>query len=200
MKRSGKQSGKEVADDALLHLIVQGNEDALAALYDRYGKLAYSLAYRMLGDTHGAEDVVQEAFINVWRKANSYVAKRGTARTWLLAVVHHSAVDLCRRRRGKIPAELPLEWEELIADPNDLWSQVSNNLDREELTGCLARIPKEQREAIELAYFSGYSQREIAEIKDVPLGTVKGRIRIGMEKLRDLLVQPEIGDSDHGPR
>lgn len=191
---------RDVADDALLHLIVQGNEDALAELYDRYGKLAYSLAYRMLGDAHGAEDVVQEAFINIWRKAGLYVAKRGTARTWLLAVVHHSAVDLCRRRRGKIPTELPLEWEELVVDPNDLWSEVSNNLDREELTDCLAKIPKEQREAIELAYFGGFSQREIAETKGVPLGTVKGRIRIGMEKLRDLLVQPEIGDSDHGPR
>jgi len=147
---------KEVADDALLSMIVKGDEDALAALYDRYGKLAYSLAYRMLGDTHGAEDVVQEAFINVWRKANSYSSMRGTARTWLLAVVHHSAVDLCRRRRGKIPSELPLKLEELVVDPDDLWSEVANNLDGEELTDCLARIPKEQREAIELAYFGGY--------------------------------------------
>lgn len=191
---------EDMSDEALLHLIAQGDEDALGAIYDRHGKTAYSLAYRMLQDAHNAEDVVQEAFINVWRMASSYAVSRGSARTWLLAVVHHKAVDSTRRRRGVAPKEQPLEWEQLPVDPHDLWDEVSNNLDRENLVNGLSQIPTDQKEAIELAYFGGYTQREIAELKGVPLGTVKGRIRIGMEKLRALLARPELGDTDHEPR
>lgn len=176
-----------MSDEALLEGIACGNENALALLYQRYGGLAYSLAMRIVGDLHGAEDVVQESFLNVWRMAGSFNIRRGSAKTWLLSVVHHKAIDTCRRRR-RLPLDNPNP--DLILPPlevEDVWEEVANNLDREVLTAALSQIPEEQREAIEMAYFGGYTHREISQLKQVPLGTVKGRIRIGMEKLRDLL-------------
>ena len=190
---------EELTDEVLLQLLRLGNESALAALYDRYGKMAYSLAYRILGDVHAAEDAVQEAYINIWRRAGSFSANRGTARTWIMAVVHHRSIDIGRKRRGLTPRELPLEIAQLPEDPHDTWAEVSNTLDRELLIGCLERIPKTQREVIQLAYFEGYTQREIAELKGIPLGTVKGRVRIGMAKLRSLLVELEVGGSTNEP-
>ena len=191
---------EELTDDVLLQLVRLGNESALGALYDRYGKLAYSLAYRILGDIHAAEDAVQEAYINIWRRAGSFSTTRGTARTWIMAVVHHRSIDIGRRRRGMTPRELPLEIAQLPEDPHDTWSEVSNSLDRDLLNGCLEHIPEPQREAIQLAYFEGYTQREMAELKGIPLGTVKGRIRIGMEKLRSLLQEMGLGGSRDEPR
>ena len=117
---------EDLADDILLQLVHLGNESALGALYDRYGKVAYSLAHRMLGDVHAAEDAVQEAFLNIWRRAGSFSASRGTARTWIMAVVHHRSIDIGRKRRGMTPRELPLEMERLPDDPADTWSSVSN--------------------------------------------------------------------------
>ena len=104
---------EDLTDEVLLQLLRLGNESALGALYDRYGKTAYSLAYRVLGDVHAAEDAVQEAFINIWRRAGSFSAARGTARTWIMAVVHHRSIDIGRKRRGMTPRELPLELERL---------------------------------------------------------------------------------------
>ena len=108
---------EDLADDVLLQLVHLGNESALDALYDRHGKVAYSLAYRILGYIHTAEDAVQEAFINIWRRAGSFSAKRGNARSWIMAVVHHKSIDIGRRRRGLTPRELPLEIAQLPEDP-----------------------------------------------------------------------------------
>ena len=191
---------EDLNDEVLLQLLHLGNEGALGALYDRYGKMAYSLAYRILGDIQAAEDAVQEAYINIWRRAGSFNETRGTARTWIMAVVHHRSIDIGRKRRGLAQRELPLELTQLPEDPHDTWSEVSKTLDRELLTVCLNKIPKEQREVIQLAYFEGYTQREIADLKGIPLGTVKGRVRIGMEKLRSLLQELELGGSRHEPR
>ena len=190
---------EELTDESLLQLIQLGDETALGVLYDRHGSVAYSLAYRILGDVHAAEDAVQEAFINIWRRAGSFTANRGAARTWIMAVVHHRSIDLGRRRRGITPRELPLETTQLPEDSHDTWSDVSNSLDRDFLSKCLEQIPENQREAIQLAYFEGYTQREIAELKGIPLGTVKGRIRIGMAKLRGLLLELGIGGSTDEP-
>ena len=176
-------------DEQLMVQVQQGHQWALGVLYDRYGRRAYSLAYRMVGNSHGAEDVVQEAFVNIWREAGSFTHQRGNVRTWLLAVVHHKAVDALRRRRGQAPREISLDLEIPPLQGDDLWAEVANNLDREALEGALAQIPDEQRETIEMAYFEGYTQREISELRLVPLGTVKGRIRIGMEKLREILTR-----------
>ena len=191
---------EELTDEVLLQLLHVGNESALGALYDRYGKSAYSLAFRMLGDVHAAEDAVQEAFINIWRRAGSFSNDRGTARTWIMAVVHHRSIDIGRKRRGIAPRELPLELERLPEALADTWSEVSNTLDGELLRRCLKMIPDDQREAIELAYFGGYTQREISELKGIPLGTVKGRVRIGMAKLRTILQEMGLGGSSDEPR
>ena len=191
---------EELTDEVLLQLLHVGNESALGALYDRYGKQAYSLAFRMLGDVHAAEDAVQEAFINIWRRAGSFSSTRGTARTWIMAVVHHRTIDIGRKRRGIAPRELPLELERLPEAVGDTWTEVSNTLDSELLRRCLRMIPDDQREAIELAYFEGYTQREISELKGIPLGTVKGRIRIGMAKLRGILQELGLGGSTDEPR
>ena len=184
-----------MSDDALLEGIAYGNENALALLYQRYGGLAYSLAMRIVGDLHGAEDVVQESFLKVWRMANSFNIRRGSAKTWLLSVVHHKAIDSCRRRRGRPPDNRSPDLTPPPLEVEDVWEEVANNLDREALTAALSQIPAQQREAIEMAYFGGYTHREISELKQVPLGTVKGRIRISMEKLRDLLTCGQPGGS-----
>lgn len=190
---------EELTDEVLLQQVHLGNESALGALYDRHGKAAYSLAYRMLGDVHAAEDAVQEAFVNVWRRAGSFRNARGTARTWVMAVVHHRSIDIGRKRRGIAPRELPLDLTLLPADSHDTWSEVSNTLDRALLKECLEQIPLEQREVIELAYFQGHTQREIAELKGIPLGTVKGRVRIGLQKLRSLVLELGLGGSTDEP-
>jgi len=122
---------EELTDEDLLQLLHVGNESALGALYDRYGKSAYSLAFRMLGDVHAAEDAVQEAFINIWRRVGSFSNARGTARTWIMAVVHHRSIDIGRERRGIAPRELPLESERLPEALGDTWTEVSNKLDGE---------------------------------------------------------------------
>ena len=182
-------TGDEQSDEHVMLAISKGDEDSLGLLYDRYGKLSFSLAYRILGDDGQAEDVVQEAFIKVWRMARTFNTVRGSARTWLLSIVHHQAVDACRSRRGAPPLELSEELQGTLRAPTDVWDEVSGNLDREALLHALAQIPDDQRTTIELAYFRGYTHREIADLAKVPLGTVKGRIRIGMNKLRDLLIE-----------
>ena len=178
-----------MSDEALLEGIAYGNETALALLYQRYGGLTYSLAVRIVGDLHAAEDVVQESFLNIWRMAHSFNVRRGSAKTWLLSVVHHKAIDACRRRRGRLPDNANPDLIPLPLEVEDVWEEVA----------ALSLIPEDQREAIEMAYFGGYTHREISELKQVPLGTVKGRIRIGMEKLRDLLTRRQPGGFRYDP-
>ncbi len=180
-------------DEALLHRVAAGDEGAFATLYDRLGRVAYSFAYRMLGYGDGAEDVVQEAFLSIWRAAGSFDVEKGNARTWLMSVVHHRAVDTLRRRRGQQPMDLSIESIQQLAGPENVWDQVARNIDKEAIERVLAQIPQEQRHVIDLAYFGGYTHTEIAERVGVPLGTVKGRIRIGVEKLKRLLQERDAG-------
>lgn len=159
-------------------------------LFDRYVKLAYSLACRIVGDGTDAEDVVQEAFTSVWRMSASFNFERGSVKTWVLSVVHHRSIDLVRRRRGQTSLDTEIE----VADNRPgVWNEVSLVLDREIIVAALKQIPEEQKRVIEMAYFGGYTHREIAELTKLPLGTVKGRIRMGMEKLRDLIKDPQVG-------
>ena len=174
-------------------------EEVFNDIVEEYSTFAFNVAYRMLRKVEDAEDAVQEAFINIWRRAGSFSTARGTARTWIMAVVHHRSIDIGRKRRGIAPRELPLELERLPEDASDTWSEVANTMDGEMLRRCLKMIPDDQREAIELAYFEGYTQREISEAKGIPLGTVKGRIRIGMAKLRGMLHEMGLGGSTDEP-
>jgi RNA polymerase sigma-70 factor (ECF subfamily) len=183
------------SDDALLDAIRRRDETAIAALYDRYGRLAFGLAYRVLGERNAAEDVVQEAFLSVWRRAASFETARGSARTWVLSIVHHRAIDRLRGTAGRIRQDAPIDDFERTLATEDPWREVSQVIQRETLQRAIATLPDAQRQAVELAYFDGYTQQEIAQKMDVPVGTVKGRLRLAMQRLRSLLAGIE-GDQE----
>ncbi len=164
--------------------VVSGDLGALERLYETYGVMAFSIAFRITGDRAAAEDVVQDAFLGAWRNAARYVDARGSVRTWFLSIVHHRAIDAVRRRRPT--SELPEpegNLPESLTMP-DTWAEVAVGIDRAAVDIALARISDVQREAIELAYFGGLTQTEIAKRTGVPLGTVKGRLRLGLQGLR----------------
>jgi RNA polymerase sigma-70 factor (ECF subfamily) len=182
-------SATDDADMAALARIDDGALDALEELYDRYRIVAYSIAVRITADPTLAEDVLQEAFLGVWRNAGRYQAGRGSVKTWLLAIVHHRAIDAVRRRRPT--DELP---DGTAVPPAaftvpDIWGEVAAGLDAETVRAALATLPDAQREAIELAYYGGLSQQEIASRIGAPLGTVKGRMRLGLLAMRRFLVE-----------
>ena len=180
-------SPADVADRAVLVRLADGELDALGDLYDRYKTMAYSIAYRITNDPSLAEDVVQDAFLGVWRNAARYIEGRGSVKTWLLAIVHHRAIDTVRRRRPT--TELPdveLPPPSALTLP-DVWAEVVAVLDAETVRVALDVLSDVQREAIELAYFGGLTQQEIAERTATPLGTVKSRMRLGLLAMRRTL-------------
>ncbi len=162
-----------------------GETGAFAALYDRHGRAAYSLAYRMMGERQGAEDVLQEAFLDVWRAANSYRAEKGSVRTWILSIVHNRGIDqlrsAARRRQIRDRAEAVTP----TSQPSEAFAETWRNSQREQVREALRVLPSEQLKVLELAYFSGYTHAEIAQLLDLPLGTVKGRMRLGLKKIRE---------------
>jgi len=173
-----------LSDEALVALVARSDETALAELYDRVGGVAYGLAFRVLRDESLAEDAVQEAFLGLWRTAGSFVPERAKASTWLLTLVHRRAVDLVRReqRRRSDPLDDAPEPTTGSAE-DDAWLR----LERERVQGALAQLPDQQREAIELAYYGGFTQSELADRLGQPLGTIKSRMFSGLARLRELL-------------
>jgi RNA polymerase sigma-70 factor (ECF subfamily) len=184
------------ADRAALARIADGDLDALEELYDRYKTMAYSIAYRITNDATLAEDVVQDAFLGAWRNAARYLEGRGSVKTWLLSIVHHRAIDAIRRRRPT--TQLP-ERED-VPPPSltlpDVWAEVAAGLDAEAVRGALAVLSDVQREAIELAYFGGLTQQEIADRTGTPLGTIKSRMRLGLLAMRRSLTGDEVAERD----
>jgi RNA polymerase sigma-70 factor (ECF subfamily) len=176
-----------VSDEGVLDLLARHAPEGIEVLYDRYGRLAFSLALRILGDEGAAEDVVQEAFLAIWRRSATYRPERGSLRTWACSIVHHRAVDRLRGRSGRARQDIPLEATPADANLSDTWEAVAAELERDDIRAALGRLPAEQRQTIELAYFGGYTQSEISALMKVPLGTVKGRTRIALGKLRDTL-------------
>ncbi len=172
-------------DDALMLALAQRDLTALASLYDRYGRVAYALAYRILGEPEGAEDVVHDAFISAWRGAATYRTDRGNVRGWLLSIVHHRSVDVLRRKTSFRPA--PLEAAEQRPAEDDTAAEGIRNVEHASVRAALEALPPAQRRTVELAYFGGYTHVELAELMGVPLGTVKGRMRIALQKLRHAL-------------
>jgi RNA polymerase sigma-70 factor (ECF subfamily) len=179
-----------LSDEALIAQLRERNTQAFGMLYDRHSRVAFGLAYRMVGDPSAAEDVVQEAFLALWRQAESFQPGRATARTWLLSIVHHRAIDRLRRASTREVPEAAVEsTQDRIDESIDVEQQVGISLDAEQVRKALGALPTDQRHAIELAYFGGLSHSEIAHKLGVPLGTVKGRLRIGLQKMRMLLDQ-----------
>lgn len=175
-----------LADEDLISL-VETNDDpqAFATLYDRHSRAAFSLAYRMMGEHHAAEDLVQESFLKLWRAARSYRPERASVRTWLLSIVHNRAIDQLRSRASRRRTQEKVEAVAPRFEPSEAFAQSLANSQREQVREAMRSLPQEQLKILELAYFSGYSHVEIAELLDVPLGTVKGRMRLGLKKIRD---------------
>ena len=182
-------------DEALMHAIQSKDLGALEEMYDRHHRTALAVAYRVLGDRSLAEDVVQEAFLAVWRQAEGFRPERGNSRSWLFSIVRHRAIDVTRG--GAFNRER-LSIDDIDVRPGgaDLWQEVSANLDREEVKRAVDALPEEQMQVITLAYFAGHTQQEISQIIGAPLGTVKSRVRLAMQRLRNLLNQMVEGETD----
>ncbi len=183
---------KEPSDEALLNAIADGAVWAMESLYQRYSRILYSLAYRMVADHQVAEDLLQDAFLAVWRRATSYSPQTGAARIWLISILRHRTIDHLRtvRRRSTIQ-EAPLEEIELDESKAfpDVWDEAWQSVKSSHVRAALMKIPTEQRLVIELAYFQGWTHTEIAEGIQIPLGTVKARMRLGLNHLKQELVQ-----------
>ena len=175
-----------LSDEALVALVARGDEDALAELYDRVGRIAYGLALRVLRDERHAEDAVQEAFLQVWRSAATFRAERAKASTWILTLVHRRAVDLVRREERRQADPLTDDSAAGVA-PEETDEAAWLRFERERVQAALKQLPDVQREALELAYYGGFSQSELADRLGVPLGTIKSRMFAGLARLRELL-------------
>ena len=176
-----------LSDEALVLLAARSEESALAELYDRYGRTAYGLALRTLRDPVLAEDAVQDAFLAVWRTASKFVPERGKASTWILTLAHRRAVDAVRREQRRRADSLDHTAEPSVEGvEEDAWLR----LQRERVQAALRRLPDAQREALELAYYGGFSQSELAERLGQPLGTIKSRMFSGLSRMRELLGEP----------
>jgi RNA polymerase sigma factor (sigma-70 family) len=191
------ETQNEPSDEALLNAIASGAVWAMDSLYQRYSRILYSLAYRMVADHQVAEDLLQDAFLAVWRRATTYSPQSGAVRNWLISIMHHRTIDYLRRvhRRSTIQ-EAPLEELELnesIAYP-DAWDAVWQSMKSSHVRAALMQIPTEQRLVIELAYFQGWTHSEIAQGTQIPLGTVKARMRLGLLRLKQVLIQMGIDE------
>jgi RNA polymerase sigma-70 factor (ECF subfamily) len=178
-------------DVKLVERIARGDAEALGELYDRYGRTVFGVLYRMLPGPEAAEEVTQDAFHAVWRQARSYRPERGSVRTWLLAICRNAAIDWRRTRGKRVEREVAIEdASELLSDAK-IDERVIAAVRAEQVRKAVGELPVEQREVLALAFWGGYSQTEIAARTNTPLGTVKSRVRLGMNKLRERLVDEQ---------
>ncbi len=190
-------SPNELSDEALLSAIARGDVLAMDSLYQRYSRILYSLAYRMVADHQIAEDLIQDAFLSVWRRSTSFSPQAGAARSWLISILHHRAIDYLRRvRRRSNIQEAPLDEVELdeTTAVSDVWDEAWRSVQSSQVRAALMQIPPEQRLVIELAYFQGWTHTEIAEGTLTPLGTVKARMRLGLNHLKRALLEQGIDE------
>ena len=179
---------RNLADEEVMQLVANGNPRAFELIYDRHGGAAFSLAYRMVPNRVTAEDITQEAFLSIWRSRVRYDRSRGSVRTWVLGIVHHRAIDALRRGGVHDRRQETIEGaEERFEAPERTEVEVARRDEAAGVRRALDTLPEDQRRTIELAYFGGFSHTEIAELLDEPVGTVKGRMRLGLDKLRHRL-------------
>jgi RNA polymerase sigma-70 factor, ECF subfamily len=174
-----------LADEDLISLVEAADAEAFATLYDRHSRAAFSLAYRMMGERQASEDLMQDAFLKVWRGASSYRAERGSVRTWILSIVHNRGIDQLRSHASRRRTQDRIEASAPRSQPSEAFTETWRNSQRDQVREALDTLPPEQLKILELAYFSGYTHVEIAELLRLPLGTVKGRMRLGLKKIRD---------------
>jgi RNA polymerase sigma-70 factor, ECF subfamily len=194
-----------LADEDLISMVEAADADAFATLYDRHSHAAFSLAYRMMGERQAAEDLAQDAFLKVWRSASSYRAERGSVRTWILSIVHNRGIDQIRSHASRRRTQDKIEASTPRSQPSEAFAQTWRNSQRDQVREALDTLPPEQLKILELAYFSGYTHVEISELLRLPLGTVKGRMRLGLKKIRDYFDHPKLtrrqearpGDKEH---
>ncbi len=187
-----------LSDEAVVALLARSDHDALAELYDRFGRVAYGLALRVLRDESLAEDAVQEAFLQAWHSADTFMPERAKAGTWLLTLVHRRAVDIVRREERRRTEQLDATDEPAGDGPVD--EQAWLRYQRERVQAALRRLPDQQREALELAYYGGFTQSELAERLGQPIGTIKSRMFSGLARLRELLAEPMEEEREWVPR
>jgi RNA polymerase sigma-70 factor (ECF subfamily) len=184
---------RALADEDLMQLIRRGHARAFEVIYERHSSAAFSLAYRMTGARGLAEDVAQDAFLSIWRSGARYERGRGSVRTWVLGIVHHRAIDALRRsfvHERRRASDEGIE-ERLEADVRTD-AEAARRQEADAVRAALQTLPGEQVQVIELAYFGGFTHTEIADMLQMPVGTVKGRMRLGLEKLRNALRQGEV--------
>jgi RNA polymerase sigma-70 factor, ECF subfamily len=174
-----------LADEDLISLVETGDADAFAALYDRHSSAAFSLAYRMMGERRASEDLAQDAFLKVWRGAGSYRVERGSVRTWILSILHNRGIDQLRSHASRRRTQDKIEATAPRSQPSEAFAETLRNSQRDQVREAMGTLPSEQLKILELAYFSGYTHVEISELLGLPLGTVKGRMRLGLKKIRD---------------
>src|SRR3954466_6873753 len=185
---------RALADEDLVPLMARGDARAFEAIYERHSGAAYSLAYRMVGAAAAPEDVAQEAFLNLWRSGAHYDRARGSVRTWILGIVHHRAIDALRR--ASVHSRRRSD-DETAAERLEAPERVEEDIARADeaaiVRNAMGGLPSEQLQVIELAYFGGFTHVEIAEMLEQPVGTVKGRMRLGLKKMREALAHGAVG-------
>jgi len=205
MVRGRRRQQLLLADENLISFVGQGDAEAFTILYDRHGRAAYSLAYRVMGERQAAEDLVQDAFLKLWRSATSYRPERGSVRTWLLSIVRNRGIDQTRSQASRRRTQEKIEASAPRSQPSEAFAETWRNSQRDQVREALNTLPPEQLKALELAYFSGFTQVQVSELLDVPLGTMKGRMRQGLKKMRDYFDHPKLtrrqearpGDKEH---
>ena len=205
MVRCRRRQHLLLADENLISFVGQGDAEAFTTLYDRHSHAAFSLAYRVMGERQAAEDLVQEAFLKLWRSATSYRPERGSVRTWLLSIVRNRGIDQLRSQASRRRTQEKIEASAPRSQPSEAFAETWRNSQRDQLREALNTLPPEQLKILELAYFSGYTHAQISQLVDVPLGTIKGRMRLGLKKMRDYFDHPKLtrrqearpGDKEH---
>jgi RNA polymerase sigma-70 factor (ECF subfamily) len=194
-----------LADENLISFVGQGDAEAFTILYDRHGRAAFSLAYRVMGERQAAEDLVQDAFLKLWRSATSFRPERGSVRTWILSIVHNRGIDQLRSQVSRRRTQDKIEASAPRSQPSEAFAEAWRNSQRDQVREAMNTLPPEQLKILELAYFSGYTHVQISGLLDVPLGTMKGRMRLGLKKMRDYFEHPKLtrrqearlGDKEH---
>jgi RNA polymerase sigma-70 factor, ECF subfamily len=194
-----------LADENLISFVGQGDAEAFTILYDRHGRAAFSLAYRVMGERQAAEDLVQDAFLKLWRSATSYSPERGSVRIWLLSIVRNRGIDQLRSHASRRRTQERVEASAPRSQPSEAFAETWRNSQGDQVREAMHTLPPEQLKVLKLAYFLGYTHVQISGLLDVPLGTIKGRMRLGLKKMRDYLEHSKLtrrqearpGDKEH---